>query len=250
MRRIQTFFQNLSPGTRFIAGIGGGSLLIWLIFFIPFSLLGNKNLLTIDNLSIESMPKDTKTRIYSLLYNTVKNSLADGTKVPTRGAKVRDDTIDHASDSPLFYGTFIVDIASVEQSYLVHYKWSTQRNDPNVGPEYVTVTCLHDAGQIIYPEFKCIDNFTYSADTASDPYAYLYSGLPYYGTVSTGEEFRVALQSYAEAGNYLSVSINSCGNKKKLAEAEDLTKAWIETFNIRPEDVTLYLRDLCDGGAF
>lgn len=250
MNKIQTFLQNMNPRTRFFTTIGGIVLLIWLVCLIPIIIFNNRNLLTIDNLSIQGMPNDTKKRIYSLLYNTVKNNLEDGSKTPTRGAKVRNDTVTLTSDDPIFYGNFVVDIPSVEQSYLVYYKWSTIKNDPNVSPEFVTITCLHDASQIIYPEFRCVDNYTYNANTASDPYAYLYSSLPYYGTISTGEEFRVAIQSYAEAGNYLSVSIDSCGNKKKLAEAEELTNAWIETFNINPENVTIHLRDLCEGGEF
>lgn len=118
---------------------------------------------TIDNFSdfYRDAPSSKLASIQSSLYDIIHTNYS-GT-VPSSGATIRADqptiyTYNHQSN--IYYGRFIVDIASIQQSYMVQFEWTPDpSNEKNLSGYSTLVTCLPD-DLAIYPTFSCADILT------------------------------------------------------------------------------------------
>lgn len=115
----------------------------------------------IDNFSefYSSTPKEQQEVIFYQLYNSVSQNVTDTANIPTSGALVRADTVisDYNAETDVNYGSFIVDIAALEQSYRIQFEWSKDLTNPNLSGYATLITCP-DAEYVIYPNFQCTDS--------------------------------------------------------------------------------------------
>lgn len=132
--------------------IGGAIFAIIVVVLLVFSLMkifrtnqfgvGTK----IDNLTLEykNLPQIKQDMIFNYLYQTIALNLPEGTEVPESGALIREGTAEyeHNETTGIYYGKFIVDIPSVEQSYRVQFEWSPTDKNQDLGGYPVVITCL------------------------------------------------------------------------------------------------------------
>lgn len=125
---------------------------------------------------IKNLSGDIKDAIQSSLYNTVKsNSPADFDAGKVSDAVIRDgsDTQKYDKESDVYSGSFIVDMASIKQSYLTQYSYS-KSNTVDTGGSPVVISCL-DTKDLKYGAFKCTD----LVQSQSSPNDMLLQYLPY-----------------------------------------------------------------------
>ena len=99
----------------------------------------------IDNLSefINDMPKKTENNICEALYSAIANSVQDGTTVPEKGAKIRTGSVTNnfIKEQNMHYGSFIVDIDEVKQTYRIDFEWSDDEKNPYYSGYRTLVKC-------------------------------------------------------------------------------------------------------------
>ena len=110
--------------------------------------------------SVRNLPEDEQDRIAAELLKTVKENLPEGAELPKDSAKLRSGSISYYNNTSNLASSFIVDIESVRQSYVVTVEWQKKADEAKASGYPVTVTCLTDTEKIIYPEFKCKDFVT------------------------------------------------------------------------------------------
>lgn len=109
---------------------------------------------------IKNLSPDMKDAIQTSLYNIVKKNSADTFDPYTVKDAVIRDTSDSQDLDPathVYNGRFIVDMASIKQSYQTQYAYSTV-NTIDVGGSPVVLSCL-DEKDLKYGAFTCKDAF-------------------------------------------------------------------------------------------
>ena len=163
MTNIHETFR--SPGVRLVLVVAIPMvvlLVLILIYMITKPVAVEKPRLTIDNFSemMPGVPEETERLIEERLYDEVALSLGDGGSVPKSGAMIRSDTADGFSVLDDFHvGDFIVDIASVEESYIAEFFYGELEGQNEMeGDASVTFYCIEDPALVKYPEFRCKAN--------------------------------------------------------------------------------------------
>ncbi len=160
MNNINGIIAEIKKRPRVVIGVIGGIIIIILGFILAGLLRTNPygKEIRIDNLSsvYTNMPQSQKDSIYSGLYNVVKLNVPEGYEIPESGAVVRNGTSKQEFDEEtnIYTGEFIVDIASIKQSYRVWFEWSPYEKNPYLGGYAVVVTCLPQDLQI-YNSWTC-----------------------------------------------------------------------------------------------
>lgn len=126
--------------------------------------------------------------------------------------------------------SFIVDIESLKQSYLVSYQWSIGKDRSNLDEWGTVVKCL-PIEQLIYGDFNCKDMFI-ELDSPSDP---ILKHLPYstadYSVVldpSTEKTLKATIRTTAADERFNS----DLAIKKYKADLND----WITSIGLNPAD--------------
>ena len=144
----------------FIAGVVLLSLLIMLLQRIFYhNPYGNE--IRIDNFTTyyDHVPTERREVIFYSLYNAAARNTSDPATIPDSGALIRADTVvsETNPDTEVNFGSFIVDIAALEQSYRVQFQWSEDLDNPNLAGDSVLITCPSQE-YMIYPNFSCTDS--------------------------------------------------------------------------------------------
>jgi hypothetical protein len=148
MNNINSIIAEIKKRPRVVIGVIGGIIIIILVFILVDLLKPNPygKEIRIDNLSstYTNMPQNQKNRIYNGLYDVVKMNVPEGYEIPDSGAVVRNGTSkqEFNEETNIYTGEFIVDIASIKQSYRVWFEWSPYDKNPYLGGYTVVVTCL------------------------------------------------------------------------------------------------------------
>lgn len=115
---------------------------------------------------IKNISSDVKDAIQTSLYNIVKKNSADSFDPSTvKDAYIRDssDTQTYDASKQLYSGSFIVDIASIKQSYQTQYSYSMS-NTIDTGGSPVVLSCLPE-NELKYGPFSCKDSFMQQANS-------------------------------------------------------------------------------------
>lgn len=177
------------------------SITIFLIGVLIIGILGflgvfHKNpygaSIKIDNFHkyYREVPVDTYDSVTSSLHKIISSNLHDGQTTPSDGAEIRPDTISNTQNEDALTTTskFVVDIASIQQSYQIQMVWSNDE-DANIGGYSVLINCPTEA-QLIYSKFNCkdiLDNDPLNA--LYDKYPIIYQlpiNISYYGSNYSG----------------------------------------------------------------
>ena len=162
----------------------------------------------IDNLTgtYKNIPESEQDLIYSELYNIVSNNSEPNAEIPTSGAIIRDDsaTSDYDKTNAVHSGSFIVDIPSIEQSYLVQFEWSPSSQSQGLGGYPVVITCLPEDKQIYPTTGFCKDTLDDKYVTWQNEYQIDYS----FGLI-TSSKIRESLSKFfismVPATNYTAI---------------------------------------------
>ncbi|MBR2659743.1 hypothetical protein IKD60_03210 [Candidatus Saccharibacteria bacterium] len=227
---MNTIFKN--PHLKYYLVFGFAAIVA---IIITISIITQPPATKIDNLSRydKSIPKEVKSRLEESLYKII--SFNGVTNIPSRGALIRDNTFysePAEDDNDSIYVNFIVDIDSVNQSYFAQYQWSKNTNDPNISSTSILLMCIHDPDDIIYPDFKCKDDFTFNPST-DDPFIFLSEYLPY--PIALSSEY-ATITSVKKPD--LNIEIPTCTTDNQT-EAIKKTRSFIESLYINPDDFTI-----------
>lgn len=118
---------------------------------------------------LPDVPSMTKQQIEEKLYMQVE---ASGVRtVPENGAMIRGDSIGGFAIGDFHVGDFIVDIDSIQQSYIMKYYYGALESEYEVEESAsVMVYCIEDENEVIYPDFVCKANRDY---VKPDPIQYI-----------------------------------------------------------------------------
>ena len=154
-RRIVLIFVGFVIG---IVAISAVIIILQRIFYRnPY---GNE--IRIDNFAdyYEAVPTDPREHIFNLLYNIVADNTPDTSIIPSSGAIIRADTAiyeERTATPAYYYGTFIVDLPALEQTYRIHFSWSPEAGNPNIA-SYPYMAFCPAAEYVIYPDTPCTDS--------------------------------------------------------------------------------------------
>jgi hypothetical protein len=112
----------------------------------------------------------TQTYLYNVVVMNIDTSTTNASTI--KDALIRDGSNSQKNEKGVYTGDYIVDIASIKQSYQVTYLYS--KDDSKMGGNPIVVSCL-PKDKLIYGEFNCKDIVSKQAS----PHAEILRYLPY-----------------------------------------------------------------------
>ncbi len=111
----------------------------------------------ISGIGAITAPEDRKKAISKALYNVLRASIPNNKIINIKDVVVRESSYGDNYDPliDIHRSSFIIDIKSVRQSYVVYYEWSGNSKNPNISGYPVTIQCLPKE-LLIYGEFNCM----------------------------------------------------------------------------------------------
>lgn len=230
--------------------IGVFSLIIWGISLL---LASDENqfgkFIRIQNYEakIKNLPSEVRDATESYLYNvTVMNIDSSINASKINDAKIREGSNEQELEDNVYTGTYIVDMASIKQSYGVSYTYSS--DDNKLGGNPVVVSCL-PKDKLIYGEFKCTDIVSKQASKTDNIIRY----LPY-------QNFSFKISPDATQGETLvlvvTLSIPESDLKGSQASRLEVLNAykkqvtdWVESKGVDPKDY-VFQYNYDDAGNF
>jgi hypothetical protein len=231
--------DKLSKNQNIAIFVGTAVLFVGIIIYISVLYSQNQygNSVNINGLdsTVKNISKDRKDSIKTTLYNTIKtNSVSESQINKINDANIRPDSNaqDYDKNLKTYSGSFIVDIASIKQSYLVQYVYSTSLNNPYLTVNPTSVLCLNKS-QLIYGDFGCKDMLTQQTGDEDPIMQYLpKSTLSYQidGVVDADNKFQsldVQLQ--------LSNADYNTGVDAAVAQYKNEINSWILSLGLNPQ---------------
>lgn len=214
------------------------TIFVLLFFLQPSNKYGNEIGVNNYDKYISNLPTDRKDSINSTLYNITKNNLKSGNP-NINDATIRDKSVDYNYDKTtnVHSGSFIVDMPSIKQSYLISYEWSSDSNNGNLSGYTAAATCL-PSDKLIYGDFGCKDDFTPKNNTNRDP---ILGYLPYstfnYSITANNDSGKISLN----VSIFLYLSDTRDGGKDaSISKYKSQVINWIKSKKLNPADYTIY----------
>lgn len=189
------------------------------------------------NKHMPELPKDRRDSLNASLYGIVKYNMSDDRKIAIKDALIREGSVDKAKKddeiSNVNSGSFIVDMASIKQSYLLSYDWSNDNKDNKYLGYSAIAQCL-PIDKLAYGDFSCKNN-TVDMETDTDPIIeYLpYSTFHHYVTANVGDDGKTGLDVMI----YLVSKEMIDGNRQPAIEQyKTETVEWIKSIGLNPDD--------------
>jgi hypothetical protein len=134
-------------------------------------------------------------------------------------------------------GSFIVDIASLEQSYIIMYAYSSDPDDGFMSGYPIATSCVNNESLIIYKDFKCKDIL--SLESGEDGLNSIIQLLPY-ETLS----YRIFSPNDGELliDMYLSEFDIREGVSKSVNKYKAEILSWIKSNGYNPDDFSITYR--------
>jgi len=110
------------------------------------------------NDKVKGVPSDIRDAIQTSLYRIVKkNSSSNFNPLTVKDAYIRDssESLKYDESQSSNYGTFIVDMGSIRQSYGIQYSYSP-KGVPTADGTSVVLSCL-GKDKLKYGDFKCVN---------------------------------------------------------------------------------------------
>lgn len=231
--------DKLSKNQKIAIFFGIAVLFVGIIIYISVIYSQNQygNGVNINGLdsTVKNISKERKDSIKTTLYNTIKiNSVSESEINKINDANIRSDSNAQDYDKNLknYSGSFIVDIASIKQSYLVQYTYSPSSNNADLAGNPTSVLCL-EKSKLIYGEFGCKDIFTQQTGAEDPIIQYLpKSTLSYQidGVVDADNK----LQSL-DVQFQLSNADYKTGVEAAVAQYKNEVNSWILSLGLNPQ---------------
>lgn len=198
------------------------------------------NYVNIKDLSqkVKNLPKEKRDSITTALYQVIALNSPDNTSIALiDDAVIRaDSTWQNSGDEKgQVKGGFIVDIASIKQSYWVTYTSSSTDGDGYEAGYPITITCL-EKEQLIYGEFDCKDVLSVEND-GIDP---IINSLPY-------EDLNFRISGYQPEDGKLEITVQffiseldkNNGTEKAITRYKNLVADWFRKNGFTIEDYAI-----------
>lgn len=189
--------------------------------------------------------KETLNYIEHSLYTTVNLNLDKPVKDKSiEDVIVRDGSFSQDFDSKTSIHTvkFIVDIASLKQSYDVSYQWSSKdKYSPNLDEWGTTVRCL-PKDKVIYKDFVCKDMFSEMEKTADDPL--LAKILPYKGNFYAIRYYKGEKEDTTIISIQIMTNTNGERTKKQFDIYKKEAQEWLVAQGVNLDNYVLIYRNL------
>ena len=189
--------------------------------------------LVIDNFSemLPDVSKETEQRIEERLYNYVAESGVE--VIPEDGAMIREGSVDGFTIQEKFHvGDFIVDIAEVEQSYIIEYYYGQLEDKQETeGSASVMVYCIEDPDEVVYATFVCKANRDFVKPDPIQfilPQAFSDYSLSYTYSLTSESGYAVVITYDPPESVYLSGKVEEFENKTMDEIREYLTRLGLE----------------------
>ena len=220
-------------------------IIIGVFIYIAYS-NANKNeygeSLSINNYDqkVKNLSKQYKDAITASLYKTVLLNSSNEVKASSiKDAIIREnsDSQDEVIKNEQYTGDFIVDIASIKQSYKVQYTYSKTVDNEVLSGYPILVSCL-DVKDLKYGDFKCKDLYVDKSKQDDVIVGYLpYNTLDYRltGNTTTGELVINAKLNITPGD--LKGSVES--RQKIVAMYKKEVTNWIKSKNLDPSKYTI-----------
>lgn len=170
---------------------------------------------------------------YDLFRVINQNTSSPAASNSIKDIMVRDNSFSqaHDKDKGLHSVNFIVDIASLNQSYRVSYQWVDRADQERSKDEWGTaVRCLSDGDQKIYPDFQCKDMFS-QLDQPSDPIMqHLPHTTPYYKIILGSEPKTL------QATIYTSAADERTNPDQAIAQYKTEINKWVDSLGLKHTD--------------
>ena len=248
--------EKFSKNPKLFLAIGLSTLAIGVLvigFFAVHNTLHDKKI-SITNIDqyVKKMPESKKQEIYGTIFRAAEtNSNYNEVTLSTATATIRDKTFSETYDSynKVYSGNFIVDIESIKQTYHIYYDWTPNKDTEQVViSSYGTTANCPTKNEMIYDFYKCKNPYV---DEKNSAYEYLTMLLPYSSELSDGTAYSISsIEYYYGSGEpFVRVSVDACGNNKKLEEGVKAFKDYLKSYDLNPEDYKIISKNSCDGGA-
>lgn len=148
-----------------------------LFFFQPNNNYGKGIAINNYDKYVSNLPADSRNSINTAIYKIVKNNLKTS-DINVSDATIRKGsaTYNYNASTNVNSGSFIVDMQTIKQSYLISYEWSSDDTNVNLSGYTSAASCL-PANELIYGDFNCVDSFSNSITNINrDP---ILDHLPY-----------------------------------------------------------------------
>lgn len=141
--------------------------IILIVISINQLLNQNQKITSIDNYAtyIKNLPDNQKNDLFSSLYSAIDTNLPEDEQPPHSGALIRENSFSNNVSDDINTSNFLVDIASVQQTYHVYFSWSIKPNQI-IGTS-VAIHCPTQK-ESNYPNFKCRDTLQQEAEKSTD----------------------------------------------------------------------------------
>lgn len=212
------------------------AIFISLFFIKPVSKYGNGVSVNNYDKYTPNLPTDRRDSINTALYKITKSNL-NNKDINIKDAVIRKEFVEYNynKSTDINSGSFIVDMQSIKQSYLISYEWSSDNNNVNLSGYSAVATCL-PVDKLIYGIFNCVDSFSGSVNNIKrDPILnYLpYSTFNYVITANMNSKNKVDLV----ANIILYSSDTRDGNRdNSISKYETEITNWINSKGLNPND--------------
>ena len=225
-----------SPGVKLVLAIAIPVIAILILIMIymimkPETMVESR--LVIDNFGelLPEVPAETEHRIEERLYEQVVDSVVN--VLPTSGAMIRTGSTDGFTVQNSFHvGDFIVDIANVEQSYIVKYYYGELEGQPETeATASVMLYCIENPDEVIYGNFVCRANRDYVKPDAIQyilPRAFADNTLSYTYSLTSKSGYAVVVTYDPPESVYLAGKLEEFENGAMREIREYLSRAGVQ----------------------
>lgn len=133
---------------------------------------------------------------------------------------------------------YLVDLPSLQQSYLVKYNWSP---DPHSTITPAPSTYCPTPKQLAYEEFDCRDYYILQTDDTTTRYAtyadrFIVYLTPYLGTLEDGSTFRATRQFDSNDLPYIEITFNTCDAGNLVEYAKSVLSTYANSLDLDLSD--------------
>lgn len=223
-----------------------GVVVVVIILISVLAMLLRKNpygeQIKIDNIGMVDISQDDKDLITHQLYGIVLENVGSNAVIPQSGAWIREETYQHKEDGQEKSGSFIVDIAEIQQSYLVQYDVGGK---DTAGGYPILITCPEEKDRI-YEGQKCANLVEASFVNVmwQNKYQVEYS----FGKSTAAKIFAVLKDNISSAFNNPknNTDITAVIDETSMRKYNDIDSGIAYTFDVVVNGVTMNVVVRCD----
>lgn len=227
-----------------IIAVSFGFILLVLVmlgfYFNSLREASNDGKISITNFNqyVKNIPSSERTELEKMLYNTVSLNGIEEEKIKSvDDATIRQGTYTQDLESDIYETSFIVDIASLKQSYRIKNLYSNLDPEQSGLFDYTRLVLCVEKSELVYGEFKCTDRIAQERGLEqSDP---ILEFLP----VSTLDYTLRQDMSSKELKLIADISLSEVdykmGEEAAVNEYKNRLRAWFESKNLNIDDYSI-----------